>query len=149
MVREEFTRLTNEDWRAIIRELIEEWGLAEYARVEDGSRREPSAADRRAQVRASLNRTLRLIPLRYPECQTVDEPLEVMAKNISPDGLGFLYHRPVPYRYVALVFEGPHHVITLAMELNWCQFCGEGWYETGGRFLGPIRLAAPWDFASV
>lgn len=74
-------------------------------------------------------------PTDLPRCSIV-----VVGKHISKHGLDFYHHDPLPYRHViAAVEEANHHWIRLSMDITWCRFIRQGWYASGGKFLGVVK----------
>jgi hypothetical protein len=71
---------------------------------------------------------------RTPEGKTI----VVMGKHISEHGLDFYHREPLPYRRViASLGCASGEWLGILMDLSWCRFCRHGWYDNGGRFLGP------------
>lgn len=97
-------------------------------------------AERRREARHAYPYAIYLTPVgrdgRTPEGKTI----VVVGKHISEHGLDFYHREPLPYRRViASLACGSGQWIGLLMDLSWCRFCRHGWYDNGGRFLGPIR----------
>lgn len=70
----------------------------------------------------------------------VPEPIVVIGKHLSPQGLDFYHREPVPYRRVIASLDGGEQGwIGLLLELAWCRFSRHGWYDNGGRFLGVVE----------
>ena len=70
-----------------------------------------------------------------------DESLVVVGKNISERGLSFYHTAAVPYRRVIADFETPDGSrLALLVDLTWCRFARQGWYENGGRFLQVVDV---------
>jgi hypothetical protein len=69
----------------------------------------------------------------------VDETIQVMGKHLSQHGLDFYHREPVPYRRMiaSLALEGGW--VGLVLDLKWCRFTSDGWYDNGGRFVAAIR----------
>lgn len=67
---------------------------------------------------------------------TGEEPIVVLGKNISEQGLDFYYSEPVSFRRVIASLPcGPERWTAFHLDLTWCRFSGCGWYENGGKFL--------------
>jgi hypothetical protein len=95
-----------------------------------------SAPERRRTQRFAYPQLLEVIPADPESLQPVDEPLVVVGKQISENGLGFYHSTPLPYRYVIVTLErGFRGPVRLLLDLSWCRFTRHGWYESGGRFL--------------
>jgi hypothetical protein len=60
----------------------------------------------------------------------------VVGKHLSERGLGFYHPRPLPYRRMIASLERANgEWIGFLIDLSWCRFTKQGWYESGGRFL--------------
>ena len=67
-----------------------------------------------------------------PEGQTV----VVVGKHLSEHGLGFYHQAPLPHRRMIVSLEsGKGQWLAFLIDLSWCRFTKDGWYESGGRFL--------------
>jgi len=67
------------------------------------------------------------------------ETVVVVGKHLSQRGLGFYHPRPLPYRrMIASIAGADGNWIGFLIDLNWCRFTREGWYESGGRFLQTV-----------
>ena len=63
------------------------------------------------------------------------ESLVVVGKHLSERGLGFYHPKPLPYRRVIASLESNGLWLGFLIDLKWCRFTRQGWYESGGRFL--------------
>ena len=64
------------------------------------------------------------------------ETLVVVGKHLSEQGLGFYHSGPLPYRRMIASFESSDGTrLGLLLDVTWCRFLKQGWYESGGRFL--------------
>ena len=59
----------------------------------------------------------------------------VSTKNISENGVSFFHPGTLPYRRVLLRFDRDDSSVTFLVDLSWCRFTRQGWYESGGRLL--------------
>ena len=60
----------------------------------------------------------------------------VVGKHLSERGLGFYHPRPLADRRMIASLDaisGP--TLSFLVDITWCRFRGQGWYESGGRFL--------------
>ena len=72
------------------------------------------------------------------------EPLVVVGKHLSEGGLGFFHQHPLACRQALVSMElADGQWYGLAIELTWCRFTRQGWYESGGRFLRTVTDATP------
>lgn len=71
------------------------------------------------------------------ECDAAPSaPIVVSTKNISESGVSFFHPATLPYRRVLLKFERDDaSSVTFLVDLSWCRFTRQGWYESGGRLL--------------
>jgi hypothetical protein len=118
----------NEDLRAQVRGLL--GGL--YSRQK--------SAERRGEQRYPYPYLVHLAPLDADGITPAGEPLVVVGKHLSERGLGFYHPKPLPYRRVIASLESRKGIwVGFLMDLNWCRFTRQGWYESGGRFLKPVH----------
>jgi hypothetical protein len=98
-----------------------------------GTRRE-----RRLYQRYPFPYLIQLTPI-GPDGEPVeDETVAVVGKHISERGLGFYHTKPLPYRRMIVSLETGTSRLRLLIELGWCRFTKQGWYESGGRFLQAV-----------
>jgi len=70
-----------------------------------------------------------------PEGQTV----VVIGKHLSERGLGFYHTAPLPHtRMIASLETRNGSPLGFLLELKWCRFTKDRWYESGGRFLQSV-----------
>ncbi len=92
--------------------------------------------DRRRDRRFPFAHLLRLTPVAPDGVTITGEPLVVVGKHLSEGGLGFFHPHPIaPRRVVATLSAPSGHEMDVLLDLTWCRFTKEGWYESGGRFL--------------
>ncbi|MBC8352119.1 MAG: hypothetical protein H8E66_09015 [Planctomycetes bacterium] len=106
--------------------------------------------ERRRQQRHPFPYPVRLIPVNA-RGEAIDEPLVVLGKHLTNQGLDFYCQHPVSHRRVIASFDCElADDVEMLMDLTWCRFNGHGWYENGGRFLSvvnPVKLNRPLDIA--
>jgi hypothetical protein len=96
--------------------------------------------ERRQAERHSYPVLINLTPVEPEALVPIGQQLVVVGKHLSRGGIGFFHQAPLAYRHVVAHFgAGSDH--RLLVELTWCRFIRDGWYESGGRFLHPIQLA--------
>lgn len=67
------------------------------------------------------------------------ETFVVVGKHLSERGLGFYHPKPLPYRRMIASLETESgQWVAFLIDLNWCRFTRQGWYESGGRFLHAV-----------
>jgi hypothetical protein len=67
------------------------------------------------------------------------ESLVVVGKHLSDQGLGFYHPKPISHRRMIATLEiVDGRPVAFLIDLNWCRFTKQGWYESGGRFLRAV-----------
>ncbi|MBW3596931.1 MAG: hypothetical protein KY475_06605 [Planctomycetes bacterium] len=97
------------------------------------------SAVRRVQER----RRERRYPYPYPVYLTplgsdgpqVDETVQVMGKHLSAHGLDFYHDQPLPYRRMIASLKVNGRWVGVVLDLKWCRFNTDGFYENGGRLV--------------
>jgi hypothetical protein len=95
-------------------------------------------AERRGDRRYPFPYLVRLMPVDEDGVTPHGEAVVVVGKHISERGLGFYHPKPLPHRRMVASLEIGANVLTLLIDLNWCRFTRQGWYESGGRFLQAV-----------
>jgi len=68
-----------------------------------------------------------------------EESIVVVGKHISESGFGFYHFQPLTDRRMIASFETPSgQWIAFLLDIRWCRFTQQGWYESGGRFLRAV-----------
>jgi hypothetical protein len=96
------------------------------------------AAERRRDRRYPYPHLITLIPIAPDGTHLTDETTVVVGKQLSAGGLSFYHREPIPYRQAVVVLEVGSHRAALLMDLAWCRYTRQGWYENGGRFLQAV-----------
>jgi hypothetical protein len=95
--------------------------------------------ERRRETRYPFPYLVHLTPVGDDGMTPCGEGFVVVGKHISQRGLGFYHPKPLPYRRVVASLEsGRGHWFGFLIDLNWCRFTRQGWYESGGRFLQAV-----------
>lgn len=95
--------------------------------------------ERRRENRYPFPYLVHLTPVNDDGTTPSSETVVVVGKHLSERGLGFYHPRPLPYRrMIASIAAADGSWIGLLVDLNWCRFTREGWYESGGRFLQAV-----------
>ncbi len=100
----------------------------------------PVAAQRRQSQRTPFPQLVCVQAVDPKTLVPQDEPLVVVGKYLSEQGLGFFHPVPLPHRFVVVTLEihgGPP--LRLLLDVSWCRFTRLGWYESGGRFLRVVE----------
>ena len=96
-------------------------------------------AERRGEQRYPYPYLIHLTPVATDGVTPVGESLVVVGKHLSERGLGFYHPRPIAYRRVIASLETTGGArMAFLIDLNWCRFTRQGWYESGGRFLRAV-----------
>lgn len=99
--------------------------------------------ERRREKRHPFPYPVRLIPVNI-RGESTGDPIVVLGKHLTNQGLDFYYQHPVSHRRVIASFDcESHERVEVLMDLTWCRFNGHGWYENGGRFLSAINPPPP------
>jgi hypothetical protein len=100
--------------------------------------------ERRGEQRYPYPYLVHLTPVAADGVTAVGESLVVVGKHLSERGLGFYHPRPIAYRRVIATLETTSgQRLGFLLDLNWCRFTRQGWYESGGRFLRVVLPRAP------
>ena len=100
-------------------------------------------AERRREHRYPYPRLLLLHPVEADGITCAGPTLTAAGKQLSETGLSFFHPDPLPYRWVvASLPRTDGGWIGFLMDLDWCRFTRQGWYESGGRFLRPVTAPA-------
>lgn len=73
------------------------------------------------------------------------DSIVVVGKHLSERGLGFFYQKPLPdRRMIASLQLRDGSWIGFLINITWCRFTQQGWYDSGGRFVQvvPSPIAA-------
>jgi hypothetical protein len=96
-------------------------------------------AERRRETRYPFPFLIHLTPVDRTGAVTSGETVVVAGKDISEHGLGFYHPKPLPYRRVIASLQSANgHWSGFLVDLKWCRFTRQGWYESGGRFLQAV-----------
>jgi hypothetical protein len=104
-------------------------------------------AERRREHRYPFPHLIQLTPVAEDGVTPQGEPIVVVGRHLSERGLGFYHPKPLAYRRMIASLEAGGGVwLGFLIDLTWCRFTRQGWYESGGRFLRsafpPIQPAA-------
>lgn len=61
--------------------------------------------------------------------------LRGVGRQLSEFGLDFYYPGSLPHRHVLVEVESSQGALRLPLELTWCRFLADGWFEHGGKFV--------------
>ncbi len=96
-------------------------------------------AERRRDGRYPFPHLICLTPVGRDGATPEGEAIVVVGKHLSERGLGFYHPKPLPYRrMIASLETAGGQCVAFLIDLNWCRFLRQGWYESGGRFLEAV-----------
>ncbi len=95
--------------------------------------------ERRRDVRYPFPYLVHLTPVGDDGATPEGETMVVVGKHLSECGLGFYHRKPLPHRRMIVSLQAAGgQWIGFLIDLSWCRFTKQGWYESGGRFLDPV-----------
>jgi hypothetical protein len=97
----------------------------------------------RSHQRFPYPRLITLTPLNGYGVALLEPPVQIVGKHLSPLGLDFFHHAPIPQRYgiISLDLTAEQSILML-MKITWCRFLRGNWYDSGGRFLKLVEWPA-------
>lgn len=96
--------------------------------------------ERRREQRYPYPRLLIITPVESDGATRAGEPLTAAGKHLSETGLSFFHPDPLPYRWiVASLQKCDGNWFGFLVDLDWCRFTRQGWYESGGRFVRIVQ----------
>jgi len=96
-------------------------------------------AERRSETRYPFPALIHLTPVGKDGITPEGKTIVVVGKHLSARGLGFYHPEPLPHRRMIVSIEAPDgQWLGFLIDLTWCRFNGQGWYESGGRFLDAV-----------
>jgi len=108
--------------------------------------------ERRKEKRFPFPYLVHLTPLDQDGATLDTETIVVVGKHLSASGIGFFHPQPLPYRRMIVSLETPgNRWLGFLVDLSWCRFTKQGWYESGGKFLETVLspVATPDDRTSA
>ena len=95
--------------------------------------------ERRRAQRYPFPYLVHLTPVGEDNVTPEGEAMVVIGKHISDRGLGFYHAKPLPYRrMIASLEAGQGRWLSFLIDLSWCRFTKQGWYESGGRLIEAV-----------
>ncbi|MFZ5828563.1 MAG: hypothetical protein ACOY3P_00670 [Planctomycetota bacterium] len=97
-------------------------------------------AERRRESRYPFPYLIQLTPVGDDGITPCGESTVVVGKHLSERGLGFFHPKPLPHRrMIASLETAGGQWLAFLIDINWCRFTRQGWYESGGRFLQSVN----------
>jgi hypothetical protein len=98
--------------------------------------RGPRGYERRREERTAYPYLIRLTPVDRDGITPLGDDVVVVGKHLSGHGIDFYHREPLPHRRVIAWLEVPGQPPRgVLVELLWCRFNKQGWYDNGGRLL--------------
>jgi len=95
--------------------------------------------ERRRDSRYPFPCLIHLTPVGRDGITSEGKTVVVVGKHLSEHGFGFYHQAPLPHRrMIASLQNSKGHWLGFLIDLNWCRFTKDGWYESGGRFLQAV-----------
>ena len=95
-----------------------------------------NGVERRCDRRYPYPHLIQLTPVGDDGTTPNGDSIVVVGRHVSERGLDFYHREPLPgRRMIAAVECGPDRWVRLLVDVSWCRFKRQGWYESGGRFL--------------
>ena len=100
--------------------------------------------ERRSEERFPFPYVMYITPASDPFDGSSAEPaIPIVGKHLSKHGLDFYHRDPLPHRHIIVKAEVARgHLIQLLLDITWCRFIRQGWYSSGGKFLGVVDTPA-------
>jgi hypothetical protein len=96
-------------------------------------------SERRRDQRYPFPYLVHLTPVDADGITPAGEPVVAVGKHLSEQGLGFYHPKPLPYRRMIVSLEtGSGSQVAFLIDLTWCRFTRQKWYESGGRFVQAV-----------
>ncbi|HUT93031.1 MAG TPA: hypothetical protein VMY37_26440 [Thermoguttaceae bacterium] len=108
-----------------------------------------NGTERRSGRRHPYPYLVQLTPVGDDGITAVGETVVVVGKHLSEHGMGFYHPAPLPHRRMIALLETAGVRLALLIDVTWCRFLKQGWYESGGRFLQTVHVpVGPADTAN-
>ncbi len=96
--------------------------------------------ERRRDTRYPYPHLIYLTPVADDSLTVTDETVVVAGKHLAEQGLSFYHPEPLPHRrMIASLEAGNGRYLGVLIDLSWCRFTRQGWYESGGKFLQIVQ----------
>jgi hypothetical protein len=96
--------------------------------------------DRRSEQRYPFPKLFVLSPVDADGRRRLGPSITAAGKHLSETGMSFFHPDPIPHRWmIASLPKSDGEWVGFLVDLDWCRFTRQGWYESGGRL---VRVAA-------
>ena len=100
--------------------------------------------ERRSDRRYPYPYLVRLTPVGSDGRTPCGSGIVVAGKTLSEGGFGFYHPQPLSHRRMIASFHvGSGRWVGFLIDLPWCRFTTEGWYESGARLLQAVPAVKP------
>lgn len=100
--------------------------------------------ERRSDRRYPYPYLVRLSPVASDGRTPCGPTIVVAGKSLSEGGFGFYHPQPLSHRRMIASFHvGNGRWVGFLIDLPWCRFTAEGWYESGARLLQAVPAVKP------
>ncbi|UUO05106.1 hypothetical protein M4951_17160 [Blastopirellula sp. J2-11] len=107
-------------------------------------------ADRRRDQRYPFPNLLYLTPVDRTGQPLIEQTVVVVGKTLTERGLDFYHQQPITHRRVIVTVETPNgYSASFLVDLTWCRYTKQGWYDNGGRFLDTAPCPFPGGIADL
>ncbi len=101
---------------------------------------EPASLRRCGEQTLAFPFDLYLTPISRDQQVIVEQTIQVLGKQLSPQGLEFVHGELLPYRHIiASLRTAEGDWVGVLLELTWCRFVRRDTYENGGRILRAVE----------
>ncbi len=94
--------------------------------------------ERRQENRYPFPQLIHLTPIAEDGITPEGKSVVVVGRHLSRSGLGFYHPKPLSYRRMIASLECHGHWLGFIIDIRWCRFTQQGWYESGGRFIKAV-----------
>ena len=124
--------LPNDNATAVDEVRLQVWGLLSslYPKKE--------FMERRTETRYPFPYLVHITPVSADGLAVQGETVVVVGKHLSEQGIGFYHPKPLPFRRAIASLENNGRWLGFSIDLKWCRFTRQGWYESGGRILDSV-----------
>lgn len=107
-------------------------------------------ADRRRDQRYPFPHLLYVTPVDRSGKPLIEETVVVVGKTLTERGMDFYHQKPITHRRVIVTIETQEgFTASLLMDLTWCRYTKQGWYDNGGRFLNTVPSPFPEGYSQI
>jgi len=83
--------------------------------------------------------------MRYSFCRLVTVQIgtatySALTREVSQSGMGLLHRGELPLAEADITVPTEHATLRVRLQVRWCKRVGEGWFISGGEFLGLADL---------